>query len=67
MKKLFSILFVFALFLNVPLNAQTDSCEYNLIGISLSTQIWAAEMSWDLSDLNGNVVASGGNYADNST
>ena len=68
MKKLFSLFCAFAFFFSLTqLQAQADSCEYNLMGVTLNTQIWAAEMSWELANLNGDIVASGGNYADNST
>ncbi|MEM7163092.1 MAG: T9SS type A sorting domain-containing protein [Bacteroidota bacterium] len=67
MKRFYYTLFIFsALFSSQFSFAQPDSCEFNQINVTLETQIWAAEMSWNLQNENGDIVASGENYADNS-
>ncbi len=49
------------------LKAQVDSCAFTQVNVILTTGQWASEMSWELANSSGDIVASGGNYADNST
>ena len=43
--------------------AQPNPCQYTTVEVAIETQIWANEISWELIGPDGNIVASGDNYA----
>jgi hypothetical protein len=42
---------------------EVDDCESNSVTLYMFTQAWGTEISWDLTDSEGNVVATGGDYS----
>lgn len=42
---------------------EVDDCETNAVSLYIFTQAWGTEISWDLTDGDGNVVATGGDYS----